>query len=239
MQSSDVYYINGEEKASAFLAKPGEGIGYMPGVILVHGMRSSNKGYIPIAQELARNGIVGLAINLRGHGSSQGDFDKLTVNDGLSDALNAYDFLLSQGVDPTRVGFCGASLGSAIGVLLSKRREIKSMVLRAPATYTEELMETVYPNIMLEEVRIFPKMTELEKTPPYEAISNFKGNLLVVASGEDEVIPPQISNGYITAAKQAKIKELLTIKDATHALINPEWRVEFIIDLMRWFKTTL
>jgi cephalosporin-C deacetylase-like acetyl esterase len=69
---------------------------YCPGVVVFHGMTASEEGYLPFITQLADNGIAGLAVTMRGHGLSEGDFTTTTVREALADGLAAYDFLLRQ-----------------------------------------------------------------------------------------------------------------------------------------------
>ncbi len=59
-------------------------------------MTSSETSYLPLAKRLADSGIAGLAISMRGHGESEGDFNQATVAEAVSDALAAYDFSASR-----------------------------------------------------------------------------------------------------------------------------------------------
>ena len=89
-----VSFKSGDVTIRGTLAVPNEGNKPFPGVIIFHGMTSSEAGYIPLIETLARNGIAGLAINMRGHGDSEGDFNKATVAEAINDAVAAYDFWL-------------------------------------------------------------------------------------------------------------------------------------------------
>jgi dipeptidyl aminopeptidase/acylaminoacyl peptidase len=88
---------------------------------------------------LARNGFVVFKIDLRGHGSSEGEpgggyYSSDYVIDGLSAraALASSDF-----VDPDRIGFWGHSMaGNVVMRVLAARPEIPAVVMWAGAGYT-------------------------------------------------------------------------------------------------------
>lgn len=105
------------------------------GIVFVHGSASSQEGYGPRAETAAdRIGATCLTFDLSGHGGSGGSLDELSLRDHLADCLAAFDALLGQpGVDPDRVGVCGASYGGFLGALLIARRPTASLLLRAPA----------------------------------------------------------------------------------------------------------
>jgi dienelactone hydrolase len=85
----------------------------LPGVIIFHGMTSSEDSYVALAELLAKHGMAALAISMRGHGESGGDFTMSTVDEAIADGLAAYDFLTNQtAVDVDRIGLLGSSVGA-------------------------------------------------------------------------------------------------------------------------------
>lgn len=219
---------------------PSEMAGKKPGVIFFHGMTSSEKGYIPIAERLADSGIVGMTLSIRGHGESEGDFNELTVTDAIEDGLNAYDFFAKYTfLDTTRIGLCGTSVGAAISSIVSEQRVVKSLVLRVPATYTDGMMGMTYAEIMSHEGDIFSKVSNIADTSAVRAIKNFDGSVLIITSEKDIVIPVNIPAEFFSRAEKAKRKERIEILGATHNLTNPVWRQQFIDETVKWFVETL
>jgi esterase/lipase len=203
-------------------------------------MTSSEKNYLPIAQKLAEKGIVGLTLSIRGHGDSDGNFDNLTILDAIQDGFNAYDFLTSYDfIDNNRIGVCGASLGAAIALAVAQKHQVKSLVLRVPALYTPEMIDMTYKKIMSDEENIFAKISDFSEIPAIKSMEYYKGNLLIVTSENDSVIPPQIPKALLENAISTKSKKLVEIKDATHALLNDKWREQFVRNTVQWFSKTL
>ncbi len=212
----------------------------VPGVIIFHGMTSSEKGYVPLAQSLAGHGIAGLAVSMRGHGRSDGDFHKETVEAALVDAVSAYDFLVSwPGIDTDRIGMVGSSVGAILAAMATQQRDVKSLVLRAPAAYPTELMQVSMAATMANEANQFHKVDELENTPAGKAVKDFSGSMLVVASEHDAIIPLLVSQGYLDIVENARRSQLTIIKGATHKLTDPMWQEELIQTAVDWFKKTL
>lgn len=214
--------------------------GPVPGVIIFHGMTSSEKGYVPLAAELAEHGIAGLAICMRGHGESEGDFNKSTVEEAVNDALAAYDFLSKQaGIDVTRIGMVGSSVGAILAAMASKKRAVRSIIFRAPAAYTLDMMQLSMAGTMTNEAEQFHEIHNLSETPAGQAIEKFKGSFLVAASEKDTIIPSNVTQGYVDIAKNASQKGLLVIKGATHTLTEPVWKKTFFDSAVSWFESTL
>ncbi|NHJ14297.1 MAG: alpha/beta fold hydrolase [Candidatus Thorarchaeota archaeon] len=88
----------------------------VPGVLLLHGMNNDKDTEGPAALELARRGIVALAIDQLSHGDSDAISNPLSLLGGDSNTLGAdaaYNYLQSLSfVDETRIGLVGHSMGA-------------------------------------------------------------------------------------------------------------------------------
>lgn len=240
MKQKKLEFVSGGQKVVGTLVTPDDITKKYPAVIFLHGMTSSEAGYIPIAQALAERGIVGMTLSLRGHGESGGAFDTLTVHDAVADGISAYDVLLSQNnVDPERIGIVGTSVGAAIASIVSGKRPVKSLVLRVPAIYTEAMMTMTFRGIMNQETKIFRDIPNPSETPAIQAIAKFTGSLLVITSENDGVLPESITSQYLLHASLAKQKASMTIQGATHNLTDDKWRKEFHTKVLEWFVAEL
>ncbi len=89
-----------------------------PNLIFVHGIGSVRSGdnAVELAARMVDLGYNVLLFDLRGHGSSTGD----KVSGGYFerwDVLGAFDHLVEQGVDPSRIGLMGFSMGAATSIM--------------------------------------------------------------------------------------------------------------------------
>ncbi|MBI4098074.1 MAG: alpha/beta fold hydrolase, partial [Candidatus Levybacteria bacterium] len=126
-------------RGSLFIPK---GNGPFPGIVFYHGRGSSRKRYLPMAKRLARAGILALAFDFRGCGKSDGVFEQQTQRMGIDDAKAGLNFLLEQNVDKERIGIMGTSFGGFVtAILMNEFDYIKSLVLRVPAIFPEEIMD--------------------------------------------------------------------------------------------------
>jgi dienelactone hydrolase len=108
---STAHYESPPRKVSALLILPDRPAAKpTPAVVFCHGVLMSKEAYLAQDRELARNGLVVLAIDMRGHGDTGGANDM-----GLSerkDVWAAADYLSeAPGVDPDRIAAMGHSLG--------------------------------------------------------------------------------------------------------------------------------
>ena len=192
-----------------------------PAVLFIHGWGSNQTKNIERAKELAQAGHICLTIDLRGHGESEGDFKTLSRADHLVDVLAAYDFLASQrGVDSENIAVVGASYGGYLAILLSSERPIRQLVLRVPANYKDEgFDEPTYEARKVFDIREY-RETEMthEGNRALYAASLFRGNVYIIESEKDEIIPHQTIINYKNAFKKAVSRKYSLMQGTFHGL---------------------
>lgn len=107
------------------------------GVVLLHMMPATRQSWISFAQDLRRAGFVVLAIDLRGHGESQGGpegyktFSDVEHQKSRLDVEAAVEFLKSKGI--TSVSIAGASIGANLALdYLTAHPDARAAVLLSP-----------------------------------------------------------------------------------------------------------
>lgn len=105
-------------------------------VILLHMMPSTKESWRALAQKLNQNNISALAIDLRGHGESQGgpesykNFSDAKHQASINDLEAALEFLESKGFKEEDINLAGASIGANLALwFLVKQPLIKKTVL--------------------------------------------------------------------------------------------------------------
>ena len=88
-----------------------------PGVVVLHGYGSSRANHADYAALLADAGINALALDVRGHGESEGAMD----GGMLDDVLSALDWLRERGA--TRLGLRGSSMGGFLALNAAARHD--------------------------------------------------------------------------------------------------------------------
>jgi len=106
--TEQVFFPSGDIKLRGVIYIP-RGEGRFPGMVLCHGMASDYRSMRPSAQQLVRKGIAAFAIDLRGHGMSEGTLDGCIGQDVVA----AYNTLKKHTrLDAERIGLAGHSLGA-------------------------------------------------------------------------------------------------------------------------------
>jgi dienelactone hydrolase len=100
----------------------------LPTVVLVHGISGSKQMVSGIALELGRHGFVALAVDLVGHGNSEGVFRDSNVDPTLG-TLASVQYLESQPYKKASIGLVGHSLGAgAIRAIAASHGNIAASV---------------------------------------------------------------------------------------------------------------
>lgn len=235
-----VEFKSGKETLRGSIFIP-QGKGPFPGVVFYHGRGSDRTRYLPMAKLLSDKGMITLAFDFGGCGASTGIFANQRHRMGVEDGRAGLEFLLSQNVNRKRVGIQGTSFGGYVaGMLLNDYDFIKSVVLRVPASYADELLNEVGDIVHAsKEKDFFSNKANWIRSSSYKGISNFTGNLLVIKSKNDEIVSSEAVDKYFEDAKKAKNKKMI-IQNARHSFSNdPKGLVEFYSLAQDWFLETL
>lgn len=232
-----VEFKSGKEVLRGSLFIP-NGNGSFPAVVFYHGRGSARTRYLSMAKFLASKGIMAFAFDFGGCGESTGIYANQTHRMGIENGRAALEFLLSQNVDKNRVGIQGTSFGGYVaGMLLNDYNFIKSVVLRVPVSYSDELLDTtVNPD---DDKDFFSKKENWINSSSYKGISKFTGSLLIIKSKNDEVVSSEAVDKYFKDATKAKKKKMI-VQNADHSFSNDNKGLEEFYHLTQdWFLETL
>ena len=182
-----------------------------PAVILVHMLHRTHHDWDSLASSLAAQGIGALAIDLRGHGESQGGLgDNLAPLVG--DVKAARRYLATRGdVIQGRIGILGASLGANLAVLAAADdTAVVSLALLSPSLDYRGL-------------RIEAAMRKVGSRP-----------VLLVSSDEDAYASRSIRD----LQKGGSRREVMRLSGAGHGtvMLQDEGLAGSLVD---WFRRTL
>ena len=234
------FSVDGQKLYGTFF-KPANLKAKNPAILFIHGWSSSEQPYLARVKALAKLGYVCLAFSMRGHGTSEGDIKKQTRQDFLTDAIAAYDFLVEQkDVDENSISIVGASFGAYLAALVSQERPVKNLTFRVPANYSDENFNDPQFHFSGDNsvTLLHPKFKKLqtEQTYALKALRNFSGNILIIESEKDELIPHQVVENYLNSVKNKNKLKHIVMKNVGHNLKDEKTQQEFIKILTDWFK---
>jgi len=211
-----------------------------PAILFVHGWTSERKRSYQYAKSLSKLGYVCLLFDMRASCQSEGDINKATTKEFLDDVLAAFDYLVNvEGADKKNISAVGSSFGGYLVTLLTRKRNISRLVLRVPAEYpNEDFEKSKMQTSGGEDPAVYAWRNQPKKsneTFSLEAISNFKGKVLIIESEKDDVVPHQVMENYINAVKDKSKLTHVVMKNAPHSIKEGPFRDEVKKILVAWF----
>lgn len=208
-----------------------------PGVLYVHGWGGSQEQYVARAAEIAALGCVCLTFDLRGHVKTEPQRETVSRGDNLRDVLAAYDVLARHaGVDASAIGVVGSSYGAYLGAIATTLRPVRWLALRVPALYKDADWELpkrqLHHDADLKAYR--QRSVRPEDNRALAACEGFRGDILVVESERDDVIPHPVIANYLAACASVHSLTYRVIEGADHGLSEEPWRIAYTSILVQW-----
>jgi pimeloyl-ACP methyl ester carboxylesterase len=225
--------VDGEHIAGTLIA-PATTI---PGLLCVHGWGGSQQQYLARAREIAALGCVSLTFDLRGHARNEPQQACVTREDNLRDVLAAYDELQSHpSVDETAIGIVGSSYGGYLAAILTTLRPVRWLALRVPALYEDANWDM--PKKQLHKAADLRAYRRREVRPgenrALHACARFKGDVLVVESEHDDIVPHRTIENYLEACTHAHSLTYRVIAGADHGLSHAPAQRAYTGILVNW-----
>jgi uncharacterized protein len=209
----------------------------MPGVLFLHGWGGNQAQYASRAREIAALGCACLTVDMRGHAKTLAAQATVTREDNLRDALAAYDRLVHEGaVDDDQIAVVGSSYGGYLATILTTLRPVKWLGLRAPALYRDT--DWTSPKLALRQLQGLEAyrrlMHEAQDNCALRAATAYRGDVLVVESEHDTIVPHEVLENYRTAFAGARSLTYRVIDGADHGLTDPACRQAYTTLLVNW-----
>lgn len=214
----------------------------IPGVLFVHGWGGSQQQYIARAQEIAALGCVCLTFDLTGHAGTQPQRETVSRETNLRDVLAAYDVLSHHPhVDPSAIAVVGSSYGGYLAAILTTMRPVKWLALRVPALYSDE--GWTHPKLQLhkeQDLRSYRRQfVAADTNRALRACASYEGDVLIVESERDDLIPPATVTSYREACVKVKSLTYRCIAGADHGLTDEASQRAYTALLMQWLGEML
>ena len=230
-QATDIT-VDGMHLAGTMLA-PGSTI---PGVLFVHGWGGCQERDLDRAEQIAALGCICLTFDMRGHVRTEAMRQTVTREQNLADVVAAYDHLRMQPhVDPDAILVIGASYGGYLAAILTALRPVKWLALRVPALYRDEDWDTPKRSLsrkVLDDYR--GRVLDPQDNRALRACRDFRGDVLIVESGRDHLVPPPAIVSYRNAFQHTHSMTYRIIDDADHALSSPACQRAYTSMLVAW-----
>jgi pimeloyl-ACP methyl ester carboxylesterase len=213
----------------------------VPGALFIHGWTGGRRDMAGPMIEAAASGFACLDYDLRGHGATAAQRPRVTLRESVDDAVCAWDALAAiPGVDADEIAVIGSSFGGWLAALLARERPVRWLVLRVPALYPDRWWD------LPKEALDAAALAAYRETGPdragdraLAACAAFEGEVLLVWSGQDELLPQALSDSFQAAFPNACSLTVRRIRTADHGLISSASRAEYRTLLGGWLGASL
>ena len=142
----------------------------------------------------------------RGYGASEGT---PTEADILDDALAVFDQVHAR-QPGARIVVIGRSLGSAVASYVASKRPVAKLVLVTPFDSMSNVAQSHYPWLPV-------RWLLQDRYDQARYLTAYRGPLLIVRAGRDDVVPPASTNQLIASLKTPP--QVLHLANADHATV--------------------
>ncbi len=228
-----------EELIDGTLLRPEQPVASTPGILFLHGWGGSQEQYLCRARTVTSLGCTCLVFDLRGHVRSEWRREVVSREDNLRDCLAAYDRLIATpGVDPWAVGAVGSSYGGYLAAILTSMRAVRWLGLRAPALYEDDgwSLPKRWLHYDTDLVAFRHRAVPPGENFALRASAGFGGDVLLVESEHDNVVPHRVMENYLSAFDRARSLAYRVLEGADHGLSEEPWRAVYTTLLVTWLK---
>lgn len=156
--------------------------------------------------------------------------------DTLRQALRDYQRLHAQ-VRPDGMGVLGFSYGGYMAALLAGMYPFDWLVLRSPAIYRDEDWSTPKEDLDKRALDAYRRQAHLPNTNrALAACAAFRGDVLLVQSERDQVVPGPVAESYAWAFGSARSLERHMLLGADHELSQAQWRQTYHRIVLDWLQ---
>ena len=235
-----------------------------PALMMWHGFTGNrvepHRLFVKTARRLAGEGFIVARFDFVGSGESDGEFADVTPQTEIQDALNVIHWMSAQaGVDRTRLGLIGLSLGGLVSacaasriaasrIAASRSAQIQALVLwAATASISRSLALRVTP-----EAEAFLAKNgfvdwygtiisqaffdEAHQIDALQELTNYQGAALVLHGDDDSTVSLDHAHDYHRAMPQSKLH---IIENADHTFNRSDWEKELIETTVAFLKQNL
>jgi pimeloyl-ACP methyl ester carboxylesterase len=183
-------------------------------LVLLHGAGLGTRDrYRHFRTCLAQRSIGSLAFDFVGFGETGGDIGESSLKGRTEQACAVID------AREIRPPFCllGASMGAYTAVKLSEIHAVDSIILFVPAMYDAAAYAVPFGKAF---TRVIRKPNSWVASDAWRILASFRGRLLLVVAGRDDVIPDDVIRRIYDSAVNASAREICVLPQSPHLLVH-------------------
>jgi pimeloyl-ACP methyl ester carboxylesterase len=183
-------------------------------VLILHGAGGSNRlQFCQLRKQFLAEGISSCAFDFVGHGDTGGNLEGSSLHHRTRQAQKIIE---SQRVE-SPLCIVAASMGAYTAVKLLAYYEIEKLVLLVPAMYAADANRVPFGKDF---TKIIKGPQSWQGSDAWDLLAEFTGRLLIVAGGDDKVIPRGVIDKIYASAVNAEERVLYVAPRASHFLFT-------------------
>jgi pimeloyl-ACP methyl ester carboxylesterase len=199
-----VFSVNGQRLTGTRIIPAG---GHGPGILALHGLgtTASRSRIRYLLDPLAEQGYGSVTFDFSGNGDSTGTLEESSLQRRRDETLAAAR-RLSPAVAPVVIG---TSMGAHLAAWTVPQIRPRGLVLFCPAAYPTHAAGLKFDGSLA-------RPGNYADSPAYAGLREFDGDLLIIGSRQDQVIPADVIAGYLANASSARSKEVIWLDGGDH-----------------------
>ncbi|WP_428001249.1 alpha/beta hydrolase [Acidovorax sp.] len=235
LHADSLSLAHGSARPGAPLLRP-DGI-QRPALLVLPGWDDHGKAqYDLLDQDLSAQGWHCRRGNLPDAGWPAAERARVNREDTLRQTLRDYQLLHAQ-ERPDAVGVLGFSYGGYMAALLAGMYPFDWLVLRSPAIYPDADWMLPKEDLDRRKVNAYRHTVHTpEGNRALAACAAFKGDVLLVQSEHDQVVPGPVAESYAWAFGNARSVVRHMLLGADHELSSAQWRETYHRIVVDWLQ---
>jgi uncharacterized protein len=198
-----------ETKGDLILSRPGA-----VRLILLHGAGLGlRERYRRLRLDLAEDSINSMAFDFTGFGETGGDIRTSSLRSRTEQACAVINSVAKD----LPLCLLGASMGAYTAVKLLQFYPVECLILFVPAMYHVDAYAVPFTSAFTEIIR---KSKSWAGSDAWEILNGYKGRLLIINAGKDDIIPRDVIERIYEAGAHASRREIYTVRQSPHLLIQ-------------------
>jgi pimeloyl-ACP methyl ester carboxylesterase len=183
-------------------------------LVLLHGAGFGlREQYRRLRLDLAEDSINSMAFDFTGFGETGGDLGDSSLQRRTEQACAVIN---SISVKPP-LCLLGASMGAYTAVKLTTLFPVECLILLVPAMYHIDAYALPFSPAFTGIIR---KPNSWAGSDAWEILNEYRGRLLIINAGKDDIIPQDVIERIYQAGRNAARREIYTVPHSPHLLIH-------------------
>lgn len=179
-------------------------------VLLLHGAGASARNKFSILRNaLEQRGVGMTCFDCIGHGETGGDMGQSSLESRTRQA----EAVIAARDMRKPLALMGFSMGAYNAIRLSEIHDVAAMLLIVPGVYTPSAYRLPFGPQFSNAIR---REGSWEDSDAWDILSRYRGRLLVIAAGNDAVIPREIPERLVASSINAEWRHLLVVPETEH-----------------------